>query len=227
MFSEYGVTSIFKRFFHDHCSLQIFFSDSGPPQSTEKVVQEALKLLLVDPAVEVTSTRAFTILPRRLETIGASDGHFVFVGDAAVSAHYRLGIGINHGIMMSEKYTTLLSGDISPSEYDKYASRDNAAAELSMAKFIKFESGEIRRGVKDGWSEATAVYIAKGRHSIGSRRYTPPAARPSHIPHIHITNNLPLAAECNLVLYENAIFERAGEGYNELSLRDAHDKCMK
>ena len=133
-----GVTSIFKRFFHDHCSMQIFFDSNGPRASHQDVVREALELLLVEPrgaAAVVTGMNAFSVLPRRLETVGARN--FIFVGDASISAHYRLGIGINHGILMAEKYKGVLTGEMSASRYNELAYHDNAAAEMSMAKFIK------------------------------------------------------------------------------------------
>ena len=139
--SHLGVTSIFKRFFHNHCSMQIFFDTEGARVSPESVVAEAFELLLVEPqaaTTKITGMKSFSVLPRRLETVGAKN--YIFVGDSAVSAHYRLGIGINHGILMAEKYAPVLTGEMSTGVYNERASRDYAAAEMSMAKFIKLES---------------------------------------------------------------------------------------
>ena len=148
MYATHGVTSVFKRFFKNHCELQIFFSKGFDIAQSDASVVEAVVDALVEndsnkKIIEIRNMKRFRILPRRLAKISGTVGgkDFVVVGDAALSAHYRLGIGVNLGIMISEsKLSLLLKNEASLADWSDMTLRLYADAQVVMHSYIMFES---------------------------------------------------------------------------------------
>ena len=150
MFGTYGVTSVFKRFFHNHCELQVFFSSGakGIRKDDSDILDAVLDVLVErggnEGEVEVEMMKRFSVLPRRLDVIGGEIGgkkDFIVVGDAALSAHYRLGIGVNFSIMIAERtLIKLLRREISAEEWGNSATRLFRDAQATMHTYILLES---------------------------------------------------------------------------------------
>lgn len=88
-------------------------------------------------------TSDFSVLPKRLTNVGGQLGglRYIVVGDAALSAHYRLGIGVNYNIFLANTFLPkLLSGAISPSQYSEQVSEIHVETQKIMLRYIKFES---------------------------------------------------------------------------------------
>ena len=178
MYPTHGVTSVFKRFFDNHCELQIFFASGieGNGQSDTDVLDAVLDVL-VEGQVEVERMKRFRVLPRRLDVIGGDIDRkkdFIVVGDAALSAHYRLGIGVNFSIYVAETtLNALLRNEVSAEEWGVAASGLYRDAQVTMHIYILLES------------------------------------------------------ECNLVLFENSVFQRDYEAkeYNEVDWSSVQVIC--
>ena len=147
LFQPHGVTSVFKRFFHDHCELQIFFSSdvSKDAVDTDEVLEAVLDVIMEDASgVDVIDQKWFEVSVRRAEKVAGTDlsiGDYIVIGDAALTAHYRLGIGINHAVMMAERFLPkLLHGETTIAEYNDSANAVNSKTEQVMARFVKYES---------------------------------------------------------------------------------------
>lgn len=123
---------------------QIFFALGAPPAG-EAAIDAVLSQILSPPSPKPSYThRRFEVLPRRLERVAGSVGggsDFIVVGDAALSAHYRLGIGVNLAVMAAETLLPpLVAGGADIAAYEREASAVYERAELAMARFIKLES---------------------------------------------------------------------------------------
>jgi hypothetical protein len=157
LWRERGVTSVFKRFFHAHCELQIFFSSDVESEEVdvERLVADILDLIIVPEeraGIEVHDQKWFDVAVRRAAVVGGRTGggggggggegrDFVVVGDSALSAHYRLGIGVNFGIMIAGTYLArVFEGSMDVAEYDARVGEENRRAEAIMARFVKFEA---------------------------------------------------------------------------------------
>ncbi|GMH82832.1 hypothetical protein TrVE_jg2136 [Triparma verrucosa] len=150
LFRPRGITSVFKRFFHNHCELQIFFSsdvDMGTDTDLQTAVFDVMDLLLLESDHSLLGNMsAFSVLPRRLTKVGGLapapfQTPFIVVGDAALSAHYRLGIGVNYNIFLANTFLPqLLSGSLSPSQYSSQVSEIHIETQNTMMRYIKFES---------------------------------------------------------------------------------------
>lgn len=112
-YDEYGVTSAFKRFFADHCELQVFFRkdiNTDTIDDTQLVGKLAKFLFTENEPYEIASVNRVDIEQVKAESVTgkfrfskSSKRHrYILVGDASISAHYRLGVGINFGILQSE-----------------------------------------------------------------------------------------------------------------------------
>ena len=131
-----GVTHVFKRFYFGRCHLQVLFTQERASQMNRQVVPwdlilELISFLFSSPFesieslqqsvievdteegkrydheffdIEIRSTSASVLLPP-YDTTSIVE----IVGDASITAHYRMGVGINNGVRQLEMTRRILS----------------------------------------------------------------------------------------------------------------------
>ena len=154
-----GVTTVFKRFFRGHCQAQVLFERELGARVGERMADgdvpwdlllDIFRLTLGDPPRDETAVRRLVATDGH----GRPDVHFfhlaihaadrlaghvgalpaIVVGEAAHSAHYRLGIGVNSGFTASAGLDALLHALVAGDARAGVADYD--AAQLAYARDV-------------------------------------------------------------------------------------------
>jgi hypothetical protein len=133
-----GITHVFKRFYHGRCHLQVLFTQEKMKEITDRssvpwsLLMELTTFLFETPYESIEDLQSNVI---QREASGAQEIDFEFfdieirktgyavyrpliwettsvisvIGDASITAHYRMGVGINNGVRQLETTRKLLA----------------------------------------------------------------------------------------------------------------------
>jgi len=99
------VHSVYRRFYDDICQLQILFRHEVPKNKYKEIIKEVMELTLDidlwDDDIIIDSKILRTAISRTNDIVRKVGSKWIVaVGDASLTAHYRLGIGVNGNFMM-------------------------------------------------------------------------------------------------------------------------------
>lgn len=189
-----GISHVFKRFYLGHCHLQVLFTQEKAKELGDlstvpwQLLLDVTTFLFETPYESIEDLQAHVI---QREANGGQEYDFDFfsieiketqmavlkpplwethsivsiIGDASITAHYRMGVGVNNGVRQLENTRKLLKmelGAVDPSEVERL----NAHEMAELTKLHRFEAFLI--GMEAYCDFVVGLEATKSRYSYST-----------------------------------------------------------